>query len=399
MGCARAVPGRCADGSDPDRTRLRLALDRDGRRDARRLVSGRDASYYRQSFAVGMGFFFGVSSLMAAQGDVDGDGIGDVCDAACAGESCAQGRAVRWPALEPAERQCLQRVGRVTGLLVQAALEADVRCLGAPSCSAAAALWRQTLGRARKMLARCDTATLEAVGMCASTVDGLVARTPGEGCLSAAAVAAVRSMASARRDGPPATAPRSYGRKLDKAMARYAKQRHQRVARCRDQLLRGVVLHHPDAAPLASPKACDREANVVAALARACDPAALADLGLCGGRVAPTLDALVSRDGTAGCLVSSHRSAIDRVHAVELGTTVGTPEVSATSVRPRSAPMRPGVRVSTTGIALSGRVSQSSADAFSIPSCARASRSRPWVALPIRGSSEASVSPLSAVRP
>ncbi len=136
-------------------------------------------------------------------------------------------------------------------------------------------------------------------------------------------------------------------------MTRYGLGRHRRLVRCRDHILRGAVLRDADGVPLASPADCEREADVARDLARlgretrkriarACSPATLAGLDLCGDLESPTLDALVSADGTGGCLVSSHRAAVGRLLAEELGTVVGVPDVSATAVpcppRPTATP-------------------------------------------------------------
>lgn len=277
------------------------------------------------------------------QRDVDGDGIGDACDAACEGPACVGARAGRWSELGRAERACLRRVSRTTGLLVRTALASELRCPGAPECPDGAGAWRRNLVQARRTLARCDGAALASLGLCASTPAALVGTTPGTGCLDTAAITAARSMAAARHADGASENPTRCGRVLDRAMTRWASARHARIVRCHDQLLRGAVLRDASGAVLTSPVDCERVVGTGAFLARlgrqarariarACTATTLGELGLCGGASAPTLDALVSADGTAGCLVASHRSAVDRVLAAELGTTLGTPDVTATAV-------------------------------------------------------------------
>jgi hypothetical protein len=286
------------------------------------------------------------------QVDSDEDGIGDACDAACVGMSCGARTTMRWPGLDAADRRCLRSVARAADVLLDSDLKLEARCYSARRCAAATRLRARAVLRAIRLVGRCPRAVLAEAGLCGTDRDALIGKS-GDGCLATTSVAAVRSMVAARRSGPPASDPRSCQRRLDDAMTRYGLGRHRRLVRCRDRILRGAVLRDADGVPLASPADCEREADVARDLARlgretrkriarACSPATLAGLDLCGDLESPTLDALVSADGTGGCLVSSHRAAVRRLLAEELGTVVGVPDVSATAVpcppRPTATP-------------------------------------------------------------
>ena len=255
---------------------------------------------------------------------------------ACVGSGCG-GAAAAAPG-SVAERRCLQRVGRVADLLLATAISGDVRCADRTACPVATQRWLRALARAHEVVARCAPATLAALDVCADTASALIGT--GEGCLPTAAVEAVAAMAAVRPDASVARDRRSCARRLDLAMADYARRRQHRLVQCRDAVLRGRVVRRLDGTIITRPDDCAEATGVIrdgarlgrqirARIDRACAASELTELALCGGRSGNTLESLVTADGRGGCLLASHDAAVARALARGLATV---PEPHATAV-------------------------------------------------------------------
>lgn len=304
-----------------------------------------------------------------AQPDTDQDGIGDACDAACVGAGCG-GDVAAAASWSVAERRCLRRVGHAVDLLLSTAITGGVRCVDRAACPAGAERWLRALARAHAIVARCDAATLAALDVCADTAGELIGT--GEGCLASAATEAAASMAAVRAADTVARNRRSCARRLDLAMADYARRRQHRLVQCRDAVLRGRVVRRLDGTIVASPADCAAAAGVArdgarfgrtarSRIARACAASELGPLALCGGRTGNTLDALVTADGQGGCLLASHDAAVARAFAhglaaapVPYATSVPCVPTPLATPTPQPSPNTLSVRVLPR--ALDGRV-------------------------------------------
>ena len=177
--------------------------------------------------------------------------------------------------------------------------------------------------------ASCTDALVSQLNACAPTLGGLASATE-PGCLFESTDDVVDGLLSVE-----------YGHLLDgrdvrlrrcqtaiaKAGRMYLSRTVHAVAGCIERFYRhrAMYLDGEGNQPLDDPRDCDHESRVARPLARAgrkarkvvvgrCDDGVIQQLGVC----APTVDGIVSADGTGGCLIESHRNAVDsmlsRVH-------------------------------------------------------------------------------------
>lgn len=128
---------------------------------------------------------------------------------------------------------------------------------------------------------------------------------------------------------------------IRKAAAVYAKSRRKALLRCREDLNRGAALFTSTlpSVPVTDPADCATESSAAEAIARAaaklrasvaggavprCSDPLLARIAAC----APTVDALVSPDGTGGCLVAAHDIAVDGMIDDEFGRRIDAAEAA-----------------------------------------------------------------------
>jgi len=123
---------------------------------------------------------------------------------------------------------------------------------------------------------------------------------------------------------------RSCQETIAKAARAFAEGRLKILQACRNQLNKGRTLFLEDGVtPLAGPAQCVNERRVAPKLSRAatksraaidkkCTAPSLAALAAC----ADSIDGLVTADGTAGCLIDSHRLATDSILADQYGDPV-----------------------------------------------------------------------------
>jgi hypothetical protein len=273
------------------------------------------------------------------QRDHDGDGTGDACDAACAAGGCSQTNPASWLAtLSPDARTCARAVGDAADGLLARALFATRRCLPADRCDTLDIITSRTLRAAQSALDGCDGVALAGLGLCGATPAYLLG-SDGGGCLASAVRATIASITVAEHPAPPAPPQQRCSRAIVRAMTHYARERHELLLRCRDALLEGAVLALPDGSALDDPRECASEIRAAAALATlgrrtrsriaaACEPEDLAALDLCAGTSTPTVATLIDDTGNDGCLIASHRTAIDRLIAIELGPASAEPAPS-----------------------------------------------------------------------
>jgi hypothetical protein len=114
---------------------------------------------------------------------------------------------------------------------------------------------------------------------------------------------------------------------IAKAGQKYASDRHKALSKCRDGLSQGKALFQDKAktTPLEGSHQCTSEYRTAAKLDKAglkarkqiekCTDALVALLGAC----ASTVDGLVNADATSGCLLTSHKAAVDDLLEAEYG--------------------------------------------------------------------------------
>jgi hypothetical protein len=286
------------------------------------------------------------------QRDADQDGIGDACDAACNGGGCQPATLRARAGLPPGLRRCLRRLQRASSVLLTAELTRALDCPSSDECTGGVRDARRSARNAHALIARCGEVDLAALGMCGTTVDAVVALEPGQGCLAAAARSAARSMTVAQHDEDTSVTDPTCLRRLGRIMLEYAVRRHQLLALCHRRWLEGAELRRADGTPLDDPGECHRESRTARTLARigrrtrarigrACTTPAIGTLGACGGLPHSSLDALVGESGGSGCLISTHRTAVDRLLALELGAHAPAPDTRATAIPcpPRPTPV------------------------------------------------------------
>ena len=187
-----------------------------------------------------------------------------------------------------------------------------------------AAFWFQRRGINWHRFTHCTDTAVGLLSVCADTVDGLITDTGDGGCLVDTVAAGVDSMIG-QEYGDLSSGDKELQkcqRVIAQAGMHYALTYQRVVQGCRIQLInrRRVFFDEAKQQPLTDPADCPNEYNAHnaiaaagvdarATVAKSCNDALLTTLAPC----ATTLDELVSPDGSSGCLITGHASAIDTI--------------------------------------------------------------------------------------
>lgn len=166
------------------------------------------------------------------------------------------------------------------------------------------------------ILGKCSDSTVARLTACATTIDGLIATDPGDGCIVASHDAAIETVLADQfggivpvQEGERRSCQEAIARNGLKLLAGGLKS----LQSCRNQYGKGRKLFRDDEKllPVGDASQCPEESRTAKKLARAgeqlrkgivrrCTDAHVAALG---GTCATTVDGLVSADGAGGCLV------------------------------------------------------------------------------------------------